>query len=168
MAFPPNGYNQHGKAILSLEGNMPRINGKVVLRCSIERAYSEISSLDFADKIGLAFKSPQREVLFQNGRMTRTRIKIENVGVVEMERILIPENFTVISKRVPPMVPFSFFLGLQILVDHEDGVLLKWVEEFELDDENKAKESVIHAGLERHEREQFLEIQKYFANQSIM
>jgi hypothetical protein len=95
--------------------------------------------------------------------MTRTITKIENVGIVDMERILIPETYTIVSKRMPPMAPFSLFLGLQILVDHPYGALLKWVEEFELDAENAAKEKQILVGLEKHEREQFLEIQEYFA-----
>ena len=127
-----------------------------------ELAFREISSIDFADRMSLTFKSPQREILFQNERMMRTRTMIKNVGVVEMERILIPENYTIVSKRVPPMAPFSFFLGLQVLSDHTDGTVLKWIEEFELDAENKEKESGILLGLEMHEREQFQRFRDYF------
>jgi hypothetical protein len=162
IAYPSNGNNPLGKAILSLEDAMPRICGEVVLKCSKKDAFREISSIDFGDKMGLAFKSPQREILFQNARMTRTRMIIENVGVVDMERIYIFENHTIIAKRIPPMAPFSFFLGLQILVDHADGTLLKWAEEFELDAENKAKENGMLIGLEKHEREQFQRIKDYF------
>jgi hypothetical protein len=142
---------------------MPKITGEVVLKCSKEAAFREISSIDFADKMSLAFKSPQREILFQNERMMRTITNIGNVGAVDMERILIPESFTIVSQRMLPMAPFSFFLGIQILGDDKEGTVLKWIEEFELDDVNKAKETGILIGLEKHEREQFLKIRNYLS-----
>ncbi len=140
---------------------MPKICGEVALHCSKEKAYHEISSVDFGERMGLAFGSPKKEILFLNERVLRTITKIENVGTVDMERIYIPECFTIVSQRKPPMVPFSFFLGLQILCEHEDGALLKWVEEFELDDENKPKEEGMLSGLRKHEELQFLKIQEY-------
>jgi hypothetical protein len=141
---------------------MPRIKGEVVLKCTKERAYSEISSIDFGDKMGLAFKSAQRGILFQNERLIRTKTIIENVGTVDMERILIPESFSIVSKRVPPMAPFSFFIGLQVFIDYEERTLLRWVEDFEMDTENQAKGKGMIIGLEKHEREQFQKIKDYF------
>ena len=110
---------------------MPRINGEVILNCSRGKAYSELSSLDFAERMELPFSRPRREILFQNQRLTRTLTRIENVGTMDMERILIPETFTIVSKRMPPMAPFLYFLGLQMLIDHEGAAVLKWIEEFE-------------------------------------
>jgi len=111
----------------------------------------------------LAFKSSKKEIVFKNERLLRTITKIENVGAVDMERIYIPENFSIISHRLPPMAPFTFFLGLQILCDHKDGALLKWVEEFEIDSEYAMRDEIL-LGLEKHERIQFQKIQDYFAN----
>jgi hypothetical protein len=142
---------------------MPKISGEVVLNCSKEEAFRKISAPDFAEKMDLYFKSPEKEIVFQNERMLRTRTRIENVGQVDMERVYIPESSTILSLRRPPMAPFSFFLGLQILSDHEDGALLRWVEEFGMDDENKPKEAGIVSGLEKHERLQFEKIRAYFA-----
>ena len=141
---------------------MPRISGEVILNCLREKAYNELSSFDFAERMDLSFDRTKREILFQNQRLTRTLARIENIGTVEMERILIPETFTIVSKRIPPMAPFSYFLGLQIFVERGNGAVLKWIEEFDLEEESKANEPGILAGLERHEREQFQKIGEYY------
>ena len=141
---------------------MPKISGNVVLACSKERAFSEISSIDFAEKMDLTFGSPQKEILFHNERLLRTITKVPAVGNVDMERIYIPERFTIISLRRSPMLPFTYFVGLQMLSDHEAGALLEWVAEFGIDAENASKEEGILAGLEKHEVLQFEKVRSYF------
>jgi hypothetical protein len=141
---------------------MPKICGEVLLKCSREKAFQEIASIDFAEKMDLSFKSPPKNIVFQNERMLRTVTKIENVGDVDMERVYIPESYTIVSQRKPPMAPFVFFIGLQILCDHKDGALLKWIEEFEVDAQNKPRENGIWLGLEKHEQLQFQKVRDYF------
>jgi hypothetical protein len=145
-----------------MEASVARICGEVVLKRTKENAFREISSADFAKKIDSNFAHLNIEILFQNERFLRTLVKLENVGNLDMERIYIPENYTIISQRKPPMIPFVYFLGIQMLFDHKDGALLKWVEEFEISDDNKSKEEGIVSRLEQNEILHFQKVQNYF------
>ena len=141
---------------------MPKICGEIVLKCSKEVAFNEITSLDFTKKIDPNLDNLNIEILFQNERFLRTLTKLGKFGNIDMEKIFIPETFTIIAQRKPPMPPFVYFSGLQMLYDHKDGALLKWVEEFEIDADNKSKEQGIVSRFEQNEILHFQKVQNYF------
>jgi hypothetical protein len=143
---------------------MPKISGEIILKCSKEKVFNEMTSVDFTKKLDPSLANLNVEILFQNERLIHTLTKLEKFGNIVMEKVKIPENFTILSQRKPPMMPFVYFLGLQILDDYKDGSILKWTEEFEIDAENKAKEEGIVSRLEQNEILHFQKVQNYFNN----
>ncbi|MCX5974547.1 MAG: hypothetical protein NTU59_07785, partial [Coprothermobacterota bacterium] len=118
---------------------MPKISEEILLDCTKETAFSEIVTVDFMKSIDPNF-GLNTEIIFQNERLLRSLSKVERIGDVEIEKIIIPESFTIVTQRRPPLAPFIYQLSIQILSEHKDGSLLKWLNEFELDEDNKPKE----------------------------
>jgi hypothetical protein len=145
---------------------MSKISGEIVLKCSREKVFGEMSLAGFAKKLDPASANLNVEILFQNDRLLRTLTKIENIGNIDMEKVKIPENFTMVSLRKPPMAPFAYFIGILIFLDHKEGTLLKWIEEFEVDADNKSKEEGIAKRLEQNENLHFQKVRNYFSNES--
>jgi hypothetical protein len=143
---------------------MPIICGEIILRCSKEKAFCDISSLSFTKSIDPNSQGLKKEIIFQNGRLLRTLSKFEKVGEVEMEYIYIPENFTIVSQRRPPLAPFVYLVALQMVYDHNDGSILKWVEEFEIDADNKSREEGIFSRFQNNENLHFKNVQNYLNN----
>ena len=79
-----------------------------------------------------------------------------------MESIFIPESFTIVNIRKPPLAPFTWFIAVQTLFDHEGQTLLKWSEEFEIDEPNKSREAGIVDRLEKNEISHFQKVRAYF------
>ena len=80
---------------------MTAIREEVILNCAPEMAFAEVSRIDFARKIGFG-SDTENEVLYQNDRIIRFNFKVKfnnNVMSLESERILIPENLTIITLR---------------------------------------------------------------------
>jgi hypothetical protein len=48
-----------------------------------------------------------------------------------------------VTQRRPPLSPFLFQLSIQLFEDFQGGTLLKWIDEFELDSENKPREDKV-------------------------
>jgi hypothetical protein len=133
------------------------------LKCSKEKAFSEISTVDFMKKIDPNF-GLNTEILLQNKRIIRSLSKVEKVGNVEIERVIIPENFIIITQRRPPLAPFVYQISLQLFFDHKDGVLLKWINDFELDENNKPKEEFILSFIKKNDNNNLQNTQNYFNN----
>ena len=143
---------------------MPKFSGEIVLGCSREQAYSEIASIDLYRKIDPNLGNLKRETVFQVERLVRVVTTFEVIGQVEMEYIFLPETFTVLTQRRPPLAPFTFFIGLQIICDREAGSILKWSEEFEVDSENKKREEAILARFTENENAHFERVRQYLNN----
>lgn len=135
---------------------MPKIYEEIILNCSRERAFNEISTVDFMKKLDPNY-GLNTELILQNERLIRSISNVEKIGNVEIERIIIPENFTIITQRRPPLAPFIYQISLQLFIVYEDRVLLKWLNEFELDANNKSREEYILSAVKRND---FLNLQK--------
>ncbi len=80
---------------------MPKINEEIILNCSREKAFNEISKVDFMKKIDPI--AVTQEILFQNERLIHTISRGTPSGDVELEIVIIPENFTIVLIRRPPL-----------------------------------------------------------------
>jgi hypothetical protein len=58
---------------------MPKIIEEIILNCSREKAFSEISTIDFMKKIDPNF-GLNTEIILQNERLMRSLSKVEKVG----------------------------------------------------------------------------------------
>ena len=107
---------------------MPKIHEEVVLPCSKEKAFAEMTAVDFAKKsqpdAGMEF-----ETTFKSERLTRYKMKVGK-WELESEKVIIPEVFTFVTRRTVSS-PAGYSLIIQIFEDHEKGTLLKHVEDFE-------------------------------------
>jgi len=107
---------------------MPKIHAEVVLPCSREIAFNEMTIVDFIRKsqpdVDVEF-----ETTFKSERLTRYKMKVGK-WEVESEKVVIPEVFTfVIRRTVSSHAGYS--LIIQIFEDHAKGTLLKHIEDFE-------------------------------------
>jgi hypothetical protein len=121
---------------------MPRIEEEVLLKCTREIAFRELADIDFMRRLDPNF-GLDTEILFHNARLLISLSKVKGIGNVQIERVTLPEVFTLITERRPPMAPFTYQLSIQMLFDHAGGTLLKWIDEFELDSDNKQREGAI-------------------------
>ena len=142
---------------------MPKISEEIILNCSKEKAFNEMVTVDFMKKIDSNF-GLNTEILFQNARLLRSLSKVERVGNVEIERLNFPENFTIVTQRRPPLAPFVYQLSLQMFYEHKDGTLLKWINEFEVDENNKPKEEIILSHIKKNDIFNLQKTQNYFNN----
>ena len=107
---------------------MPKINEEVVLSCSREKAFADMTAVDFIKKsqpdVGIEF-----ETTFKSERLTRYKMKVGK-WELESEKVIIPEAFTFVTRRTVSS-PAGYSLIIQIFEDHEKGTLLKHIEDFE-------------------------------------
>ena len=107
---------------------MPRICEQVVLSCSSETAFAEMTAIDFINKsqphLGIEFQTT-----FASERLTRYKMKVGK-WELESEKIIIPEAFTFLTRRTVSS-PAGYSLIIQIFEGHEKGTLLKHIEDFE-------------------------------------
>jgi len=141
---------------------MQKICGEIVFNQTKEKAFEELTSPYFSAKLGTGMSNPRKEILFQNERLLRTISHFDVIGDVEMESIFIPESFTIVTTRKPPLAPFAWFVAIQTLFDHEGQTLLKWSEEFEIDEANKCREEGIVSRFEKNEISHFQKVRDFF------
>jgi len=107
---------------------MPKIHEQVVLRCSREKAFTEMAAVDFVKRIdpnaGIEF-----ETTFESERFTRYKMKVGK-WEIESEKVIIPEAFTFLTRRTISS-PAGYFVIIQIFENHETETLLKHIEDFE-------------------------------------
>jgi len=107
---------------------MPKIYAEVVLSCSREKAFGEMTIVDFIKKsqpgVDVEF-----ETTFKSERLTRYKMKVGK-WELESEKVIIPEAFTFVTRRTVSS-PAGYSLIIQIFEDHEKGTLLKHIEDFE-------------------------------------
>jgi len=111
---------------------MPSIREEILLDCTPEAAFAEISSLDFAKKVGLS-SGINNEVLFQNERIIRFNFKVKisnNLRSIESERILIPENFTIITQR-RNLLSAKYNVIIDFFKRHDSGTIMTHIDEFD-------------------------------------
>ena len=139
---------------------MPSLNEEILLDGAKETVFTEIVTIDFMKDLDSNFGF-NTKILFQNQRLIRSLSKVDRIGDVEIERIIIPETFTIITQRRPPMAPFIYQLTIQILCDYKKGTLLKWINEFELDEDNKPREEMIVSIIRKNDILNLQKTQKY-------
>jgi hypothetical protein len=107
---------------------VPKIYDEVVLPCSREKAFAEMTAVDFIKKsqpdVGIEF-----ETTFRSERLTRYKMKVGK-WELESEKVIIPEAFTFVTRRTVAS-PAGYSLIIQIFEDREKGTLLKHIEDFE-------------------------------------
>ena len=107
---------------------MPKIHEEVVLPCSREKAFAEMTAVDFVKKsqpdAGIGF-----ETTFKSERLTRYKMKVGK-WELESEKVIIPEAFIFVTRRTVSS-PAGYSLIIQIFEVHEKGTLLKHIEDFE-------------------------------------
>jgi len=111
---------------------MPVIKEEVFLNCTPETAFNEISSIDFLKKIVVG-SAIDNDVIYQNDRVIRYNLRSNhnnNPVSLEQERIIIPENLTIITHR--RNIPFvKYALDLYIFKKHKSGTIMTFIEDFE-------------------------------------
>jgi len=134
---------------------MPKIYEEVVLSCSREKAFAEMTAVDFVKKsqpdVGIEF-----ETTFKSERLTRYKMKAGK-WELESEKIIIPEAFTFVTRRTVSS-PAGYSLIIQIFEVHEKGTLLKHIEDFE-PRESEERLSALKSNVDRYLRG----AQRYFA-----
>lgn len=140
---------------------MPTVKNEVILKCTPEVAFDEISKLDFMSK-----SNPRSGIkpilLFQNERIIRYTLNVENVGSWESERVLIPERNMIITQRRSPLTPFKYMVVLHIFEVIPEGTLFTYIEEFELDEDNKVNEDKILSDISNKVIPNMEKISEYF------
>ncbi|MGA9058440.1 MAG: hypothetical protein WB763_18220 [Terriglobia bacterium] len=107
---------------------MPRIYEEVVLSCSREKAFAEMTVVDFIKK-SQPDVSIEFETTFNSERLTRYKMKVGK-WELESEKVIIPEVFTFVTQRTVSS-PAGYSLIIQIFEAHEKGTLLRHIEDFE-------------------------------------
>lgn len=143
---------------------MPKIIEEIFLKCPPERAFSEIADMQFVKKIN-PDSGIENEVVFQNNRLIRYKLKVNNAGIWESERVIIPESLTIVTQRRSPLAPFKYMTVLHIFKKHESGTLLSYMEEFEMDEENMERESEVMNDILKKIDPNMKKIEKYFNSQ---
>jgi len=111
---------------------MPSIREEILLDCTPEGAFAEVSSIDFAKKVGLS-SGINNEVLFQNERIIRFYFKVKlgnSLRSIESERILIPENLTIITQR-RNLFSAKYNVIIDFFKKHETGTIMTHIDEFD-------------------------------------
>ncbi|PSM56703.1 hypothetical protein C4L39_16435 [Clostridium diolis] len=125
---------------------MPKIKEKIYLNCTPEEAFNEMSKFDFINKIN-STAGVDTKVIFQNERVIRYTISVDNVGSWESERILIPESNIIVTQRRTPLAPFKYMVVIYAFKEHSQGTQFIYVEEFEVEDKSTGKEQKIFADV---------------------
>jgi hypothetical protein len=111
---------------------MPVIKEEVFLNCTPETAFNEISSIDFIKKVGVG-STIENDIVYQNSRIIRYNLRSNynnNLVSLEQERIIIPENLTVITQR--RNLPFvKYALDFYIFKKYKSGTIMTFIEDFE-------------------------------------
>ncbi len=142
---------------------MPKISEEIILNRPINEVFNEIPSIEFMKKIDPnSFKNI--EIKFQNERLLRFVSKGTPSGDIEIERICIPENYTIITKRLVPLAPFIYQISFKFLIQHSKETLLKTVNEFELDENNKSKEGMLVSIIRKNDILNLQNTKNYFDN----
>ena len=140
---------------------MPVISEEILLSCTPNQAFLEIADLNFAKKLN-PNSGLDNQIIFQNERIVRYRLKVANVGEWESERVMIPETHTIITQRRSPLAPFKFMVVLHIFKACPTGTLFTYIEEFELLPENQERETEIFTDIMRKVGPNLNKIREYF------
>jgi hypothetical protein len=119
------------------------IKEEIILNCEPEIAFTEVAKLDFARKIGFA-SDIENEVLYQNDRIIKYIFKAKYQNIVrslESERIIIPENLTIITQR-RNLSSAKYNVIIDIFKKREAGTIMTHIDEFEEDDQNISDETL--------------------------
>ena len=145
---------------------MPAVHDEIVLECSKEVAFKEISTVTFMKSVDPNF-GHDTTILLENRRLIRSVSKVKGIGDVEIERVMLPEVSAIITHRRPPLSPFIYQLSIQMLTDHKDGCLLKWTNEFELNEENRPRQETVLEYIRKNDHENLLKTCKHFAQRKL-
>jgi len=148
-----------------MEADMPCLLENIFLNCSKEFALKTVATIDFMKWIDPNF-GLNTQIVLQNERMIRSISNVPGIGNVEVERLSLPEIDTIITQRRPPLGPFIYQLSIQRFIDHGEGTLLEWKNEFELNDENKAREGTITSYIRANDVLVLKKTQEYFLRAS--
>jgi len=114
---------------------MTVIKDEILINCSPEPIFKEISSIDFLKHIG-ASPGVENIITYQNNRLAKYVVKgrFNNIQVsMESERIVIPESLTVVTQR-RNMPGIKYALNLFVLKKQDKSTVLSLIEEFEKED----------------------------------
>lgn len=125
---------------------MPKIKKEIYLNCTPEEAFNEISKIDFVKKINFT-AGIDTKVNFQNERIVKYTMSVNDVGSWESERVLIPESNLIVTQRRAPLKPFKYMVVIHAFQKHSKGTKLIYIEEFEVEDESVDKEQKILADI---------------------
>jgi len=135
---------------------VPKICQEIVLSCSREKSFAEMTAADFIKKLQPDV-SIEFQTTFKSERLTRYKMKVGK-WELESEKIIIPEGFTFVTRRTVSS-PAGYSLIIQIFDVHEKGTLLKHIEDFE---PQEGEERL--SDLKRRVGHYLQEVQRYFGS----
>jgi hypothetical protein len=114
---------------------MPKLYDEIILNCNILDAYNKLQKLELEKKL-----NPQAllTINFENERLIKYQLK-HGEHIAAFEKIFFPENFTVLTQRYSKEL-FNYLFFFYSFHEQGNKTLLKYIQDFELDEDNKAKE----------------------------
>jgi AAA15 family ATPase/GTPase len=139
---------------------MPEIREEILLNCTPETAFQEVSSIDFARKIGFS-PDMENEVLYQDKRIIKFNFKINvnnNIRSIESERIVIPENLTIITQR-RNLLSSKYNVIIDYFKKHEAGTIMTHIDEF---DDQSFNNNEVLSNMKKNTKTYMDKIASYF------
>ena len=143
---------------------MSAIKDEVFLSCAPEKAFREFADPHFPQKIGFG-SGMETEVLHRDARFVHFRTTVTRNGSVnrlESERILVPENLTIVTLR-RNLAAFKYNVIVDCFAPHESGTRFTHVDEFQPATGTAASEAALR-GMKDLTRLFMGKIRDYFAN----
>jgi hypothetical protein len=137
---------------------MPSIIEDISLNCSIDDAYNRLKTLDLEKVINP--KDSKIIVTFKSERLIRYQLGCTD-NITYFEKVLFPEKYLIISNRLPKP-PFVYFFFIYSLNDLINKTTLKYIQDFELEENSKNNESEMISFLKPASMTVIQEIKKMF------
>jgi hypothetical protein len=123
---------QFGEAIMSI------ISESVSVKVPRNDVFLMIKTEDFMRKVDSNFGNDTK-VILKTDRVIRSISSIEKIGNVEIERVYLPEVYSIITQRRNPLDPFKYQISMMFIEERVNETKINWINDFELEDgmENK-------------------------------
>jgi hypothetical protein len=115
---------------------MPIIKNEMIIQQSVKNTFEKMYDISFEEYIN---PNNSFEILYKSERIIRYRWKNE-LDSPGFEKMIIPETLTVITKR-NQKTPFIYSLFIYIFASYNDVCRITYIQDFELDEDNKNKEN---------------------------
>jgi aromatase len=131
---------------------MGHTNNSILINASYDKVFDISNDIErWTELFGGEYK--EAKIMKREGNKFTFRLTDNEGHSWQSFRLLFKDNYFAYAQKLPPEFPFSYMKIIWLYTPQQDGILMTWIQDFQMDEKTPLKDSQVEELVNKHSQE---------------